>query len=125
MKASFDVNSILREEDDDLGNQRAEQCMMNSQYYQETEQMYLFKNGTKMGFAFYILFLVVIFCVPIGVLWTRRNTFEMQPRSPYMILISLVYLMFDVIGNTCLFSIDPSNNNLSVCYTGVIITVIC
>lgn len=50
---------------------------------------------------------------------------EIVPRSPLMIVISIVYMMFDTIGNTVLFSIDPSKNFKGVCYMGVLLTVVC
>ena len=42
-----------------------------------------------------------------------------------MLMLGLVYLMFDVMGNTILFSFNPAIDKVSVCYMGVIITVVC
>lgn len=74
-----------------------------------------------------MLILVAIYAVPIYFVFTRRHTAEMTPRSPHMILIYLVYLLFDSLGNTILFSIDTSinPNQFFVCYIGVFCTVIC
>jgi hypothetical protein len=42
-----------------------------------------------------------------------------------MTLLGMVYLLIDSIGNTWLFSLDPSTKSTMTCDLGIIITVIC
>lgn len=75
----------------------------------------------------FMFLLVLIYAVPIYFVFTRRKTAEMTPRSPHMILMYLIYLLTDSLGNTILFSIDTSENTKQfyVCYIGVFCTVVC
>lgn len=52
-----------------------------------------------------ILFL--LYTILIYKVYVRRKMPEMTPRSPHMIIIFLMYLMLDGLGNTYLFSINP------------------
>ena len=88
-------------------------------------QKYLFMGGKGVAFYFYVGAIAVVFMGALGWVWMRRKRMEILPRSPYMIMISLLYMMFDTLGNTVLFSIDPNNNSFGVCYIGVLLTVIC
>jgi hypothetical protein len=49
----------------------------------------------------------------------------MTPRSPLMIIFSIVFLASDAIGNTILFSLKQNVNPWYACLSGVFITVVC
>ena len=91
----------------------------------KTPKLYLFQNTARYWYYIYMLFITVIYLVPIYALFKRRKTPEMQPRSPYLTLLGLVYLMVDSLGNTYLFAIDPTKKQEHVCYLGVLLTVTC
>lgn len=69
--------------------------------------------------------LFVLYAIPIYKVYVRKTSPEMTPRSPHMILMYLCYLLLDSIGNTYLFTIDPNEKTVLVCYLGVFCTVIC
>ena len=85
---------------------------------------FAFKNHSFLRYIFMTM-LLVLYATLIYKVYIRRNTPEMTPRSPHMIIIFLMYLMLDGLGNTYLFSIDPSKKTLRVCYLGVFCTVFC
>ena len=70
-------------------------------------------------------FVATIYLIPIYMIFKRRKTPEMLPRSPYLTLLGLVYLMVDSLGNTYLFAINPMHKKVHVCYLGVLLTVTC
>jgi hypothetical protein len=72
-----------------------------------------------------MILVVVLYTIPIYKVFKWRNSPEMTPRSPHMIIMYLGYLMLDGVGNTYLFSIDPTSKTILVCYIGVFCTVVC
>ena len=91
----------------------------------QTTKPFLFQNTGRFWYYIYMMFIAVVYLIPIILLFKRRKTPEMQPRSPYMTLLGLVYLMLDSLGNTYLFAIDPAKRQEHVCYMGVLLTVTC
>jgi len=53
--------------------------------------------------------IVLLYVIPIYKVLKRRNSPEMTPRSPHMIIMYLGYLMLDGVMNTYLFTINPSD----------------
>lgn len=72
-----------------------------------------------------MIVLVIVYSIPLVKVYKRRNTAEMTPRSPKLILMYLGYLMLDSLMNTILFSINPAQKTALVCFIGVFCTVIC
>lgn len=73
----------------------------------------------------FMAMIVVLYAIPIYKVYKRRNSPEMTPRSPHLILMYLGYLLLDSLMNTYLFSINPAMKTVLICYTGVFCTVIC
>lgn len=69
-----------------------------------------------------IILILALYSIPLFIIWKKRKTQELTPRSPYMTMLSLIYLMFDSVGNTILFSIKRDK---IACFIGIIITVTC
>lgn len=93
---------------------------------QPTENSYLFIHLPSWCKWILISLFCVVYTVPICFIWHNRKTQEMTPRSPYMTMLALGYLLFDSAGNTYLFSVRPASaRSTQVCYLGVVITVIC
>lgn len=98
-----------------------EQCLNYSKV-----SKYLFSGQKNNGLLISVICLqTIVYGVPITLLWLKRNTAEMTPRSPMMTLLGMVYLLFDSLGNTWLFSMDPQTKSTMTCDLGIIITVVC
>ena len=73
------------------------------------DSKYLFQNMYWFRWVFMGI-LVILYAYPIYFVYTRRQTSEMTPRSPHMILMFLVYILLDSLGNTYLFSVRTGPN---------------
>lgn len=72
-----------------------------------------------------LVVLIVWFALPLVYLIRRWDQPNVTPRSPIMIALSLTYLFLDAAGNTVLFALDPLKHEETICWLGVMITLIC